>query len=120
MILHQECTNLDLPTEDYDGVQYIIHLGDESGKLYAILRFEVVPALILIHPNILYPSIGNFKRLKKEMFKVGMPIMNLYKFEEAHFITHNLKLVRLIAGDKAELVGTAEGMPLYKYILGEV
>mgnify|MGYP003134038583 CR=1 FL=1 len=119
MILHQECRNLDFPTEDYDGLEYIFQLGTSLRKPYAILRLEIVPTLVLIHPNLLLPTKDNIKLLKHEMFKVGLPVLRKYNFTEAYFTGENPRFIKLLVGDNFRKIDTIKGkLPLYEYDLG--
>jgi hypothetical protein len=116
MIIEKENHNYD--AGPHEGIRFRFLLGDDTTKLYAILIIDCFADVALIHPELLYPTKSNLVRLRKEMFDVGMPIMRKYKYDEAHFLTHNKKFIDLLVGDKAEFVATIENQfPLYRYSL---
>ena len=119
MIIKEECKNMDLPGQDYTGVEYLYYLGTPDIGLYGIIRYEVVPTLVLVHPRLFVVSKTTLNLMKKDVFEVGAKVFEKYNFKEFYFTSHNAKFIRLLFGDNfTEIENIAGTPPLYRHSLG--
>lgn len=122
MIINFQEASINTGHPTCSGITYTYTLGNETdGKAYGAIDFNLFETDAIVHPKLFTASTEAFKKLKEELYSIGVPLMKKWGYERVLIHTSNKKMCDMLSDGKAEKIGEAgpSNWPIYAFNLEE-
>ena len=87
----------------------------DDGEIYATLKAEMLPELVLIHPYIYHCVPRTYKHYKGWFLNKMNVFRETFSYLSIHACTENEKMVKMLFSNEMKAVGSVEGSVVYRY-----